>query len=191
MTDILIIDGHPDPDPARLGHALADAYEEAARGAGHSVMRIDLAGLDFPLLRTRHEWAEERPVPTIAAAQEAIRKARHLAIFYPLWLGEMPALLKGFFEQVARPDFAIGEGRMPVPLLKGRSARVVVTMGMPAAFYRLFYRAHSLKSLERNILKFSGIKPVRSTLIGMVEGAAPKQREKWLEQMAELGRRAR
>ncbi|KPL68802.1 dehydrogenase [Erythrobacter sp. SG61-1L] len=191
MTDILIIDGHPDPDPARLGHALADAYEEAARGAGHSVDRIDLAGLDFPLLRSRHEWAEEPPVPAIAAAQQAITKAQHLAIFYPLWLGEMPALLKGFFEQVARPNFAIGEGKMPVPLLKGRSARVVITMGMPAAFYRFFYRAHSLRSLERNILKFSGIKPVRSTLIGMVEGAAPKQAEQWLEQMGELGRGAR
>jgi hypothetical protein len=27
-------------------------------------------------------------------------------------------------------------------------------MGMPAAVYRWFYRAHSLKSLERNILGF-------------------------------------
>lgn len=187
MTDILIIDGHPDPDPARLIHALADAYEEAARGAGHGVERIDLARLHFPILRSRHEWAEEPPVSTIADAQSAILKARHLAIFYPLWLGEMPALLKGFFEQVARPDFAIGQGRMPVPLLKGRSARVVVTMGMPAAFYRFIYRAHSLKSLERNILKLSGIKPVRSTLIGMVEGASPEKREKWLADMAELG----
>jgi putative NADPH-quinone reductase len=27
-------------------------------------------------------------------------------IIYPLWLGAMPALLKGFFEQVFRPGFA-------------------------------------------------------------------------------------
>ena len=39
----------------------------------------------------------------------------HLVIVFPLWLGDMPAVLKGFFEQVLRPGFAIGEagqGRM-------------------------------------------------------------------------------
>ena len=30
----------------------------------------------------------------------------YLVLFFPLWLGDMPALLKGFLEQVARPGFA-------------------------------------------------------------------------------------
>jgi putative NADPH-quinone reductase len=68
-----------------------------------------------------------------------------------IWLGDMPAVLKGFSEQVLRPGFAISgsrAGHLPKELLAGRSARIVVTMGMPA----LFYRAHSVKSLKRNIL---------------------------------------
>ena len=35
---------------------------------------------------------------------------------FPLWMGDMPAELKGFFEQVLRPGFALGEskpGRLP------------------------------------------------------------------------------
>jgi putative NADPH-quinone reductase len=40
--------------------------------------------------------------------------------------------------------------------------------------------AHSLKSLERNILKFCGIKPVRETLFGMVDAVSDKKRSGWL-----------
>ena len=74
---------------------------------------------------------------------------------------------------------------MPAKLLKGRSARIVVTMGMPAFFYRIYYRSHSVKSLKRNILEFVGVSPVRTTLIGMVEGQA-RAREQHLAAMAKL-----
>lgn len=73
-------------------------------------------------------------------------------------------------------------------LLKGRSARIIVTMGMPAAIYRYYFRAHGLKSLESGILAISGISPVRSTLIGSVEKPDPRYRAKWLETVRELGR---
>jgi hypothetical protein len=58
---------------------------------------------------------------------------------------------------------------------------------MPALFYRVVYRAHSLKSLERNILKFVGIAPVATTVIGSVEAGAD-QRRNWLDEMRALGR---
>jgi len=45
-----------------------------------------------------------------------------------------------------------------------------VTMGMPAVFYRRYFRAHRLKNLERNTLSLCGIGPVRTSIIGMVEG---------------------
>lgn len=186
---ITIIDGHPDPDRARFVHALADAYADGARSAGHEVRCIDLATLDFPLLRSRRAWADEPPPAAVAAAQEAVAWANHLVLLYPLWLGDVPALLKAFLEQVMRPGFAIKEGERPgkAGLLRGRSARVVVTMGMPAFFYRLYYGAHSVKSLERNILKFVGIAPVAHSLIGMIEASA-EAREGWLREMSELGR---
>ena len=57
---ILIIVGHPDPDPSRLCRALADAYTEGAERAGHTVRRIDIATLEFPLLRTMEEFEHAR-----------------------------------------------------------------------------------------------------------------------------------
>jgi putative NADPH-quinone reductase len=80
---------------------------------------------------------------------------------------------------------------MPKKLLAGRSARIVVTMGMPAMVYKILFRAHGLKSLESGILSLSGIKPIRSTLIGLVEGRTARYRSRVLEEMNELGRRAR
>ena len=186
---IALIQGHPDPVGGHFGHALAAAYEGGATEAGHEVRTIQVARLEFPLLRTAAEWQSGAVPGAIREAQSTIAWAGHLVIFFPLWLGDMPALVKAFFEQALRPGFAIGEtapGRLPKKLLAGRSARIVVTMGMPAFFYRLFYRAHSVKSLERNVLGFVGFSPVRTTVIGMVEGK-PQARADWLAKLAALG----
>ena len=190
---ITIIDGHPDPDQLHYVHALADAYEHGARDAGHEVRRIAVADLKLPLLRTAKDFQSGKPSAVVRRCQDDLAWAQHWVILYPLWLGSMPATLKGFFEQVARPGFAFGAARgrgLPKKLLAGRSAHVFVTMGMPGFFYRWYYRAHSLKSLERNILAFIGIAPVRSTVVGMVEGVSAAVRKKWLQRARDCGARA-
>jgi putative NADPH-quinone reductase len=189
---ILLIQGHPDISQHHLCHALEDAYLRGATVAGHEVRRINVAALDFPLLRSQIEWEQGELPPGLADAQGAIKWAEHLVLFFPLWLGDMPALLKGFLEQVARPGFAFSrEGRNPLAAkgLTGRSARVIVTMGMPAAVYRWYFRAHSIRSLERNILGFVGIAPVHETLVGMVGNMDPALAKKWLAKLEKLGER--
>jgi len=189
---IAIILGHPDPAGGHFGHALAQAYGEGARQAGHAVKTIDVARLALPFLRNAQEWESGSPPEPVQGAQRDIAWAEHLLIVFPLWLGDMPAMLKAFFEHALRPGFAIAKGaRSPLSgkLLKGRSARLVVTMGMPAFFYRAYYRAHSVKSLERNVLAFCGVAPVRTTLIGTVEGSKAT-RTKWLAKLAALGKKA-
>jgi putative NADPH-quinone reductase len=187
---ILIIQGHPDAQVRHYGHALADEYAQGAQDGGHEVQRIEVAHLDFPLLRTKEDFEKGVPPDAIRQAQETIKWANHLVMIYPLWLGSMPALLKAFLEQVFRPSFVFDyqiSGKMPRKLLTGRSARIVVSMGMPALIYRWFFFAHSLKNLQRNILGFSGIKPIRSTLIGSIEGLTDRQRADWLDVLRDLG----
>ena len=191
---ILILQGHPDPKGDHFGNALARAYADGAKKGGHETREIAVARLDFPLLRTQEDFSSGTPVASIREAQQNIRWADHILILFPLWLGTMPALLKGFFEQAFRPNFAMTEpekGRWPKGALHGKSAHVVVTMGMPAPVFRWYFRAHGVKSLEQNILRFSGIKPIRETLIGMVEATGNSGREKWLERMRAFGRAAK
>jgi putative NADPH-quinone reductase len=190
---ILIIQGHPDVRAIHFCHALADAYAEGATAAGRQVRRLTVAGIDFPLLRSKEEWDTSSVPAGIRASQAEIAWADHIVIVYPLWLGSMPAVLKAFLEQVARPGFAIGAGADggPKPLLTGKSARILVTMGMPALVYRWYFGAHSLKSLERNILAVCGIKPIRESLVGSVDSKNPAARAKWLDRMREMGRKGR
>jgi putative NADPH-quinone reductase len=193
-SNVLIIDGHPDPDDARFVHALAAAYREGAQGSGHSVQTIRVADVQFPVLRCRAEYESGESVEAVRRCQDAMSWATHVVILYPLWLGSMPALLKAFLEQVLRPGFAFGAltlGRLPVKLLGGKSARVVVTMGMPALAYRWYYRAHSVRSLRRNILKFVGFRRVSTTFIGSVAAMDDAARLGWLNRLRALGHRAR
>lgn len=186
--NITIVQGHPDGQAPHLCHALADAYAAGARGAGHAVRSVDLGKLEFPWLRTKDAFERSPLPPALEQAQRDIAWADHLLLVYPLWLGEMPAVVKAFFEQVLRPGFAFETGgRGWAPKLRGKTARVVVTMGMPAALYRWYFGAHSLKSLRRNVLAFVGIKPIRATLLGLVEAASEKRKQRWLAKLRAFG----
>lgn len=194
QKNIVIIQGHPDSGEKHLCHALAHAYGAAAQSANHTVTSIDVGSLDFPVLRSANDWNTGDAPPSIAGSQQQILAADHLVIFYPLWMGTMPALLKAFLEQIFRPTLVPGGGddhSLMAKLLKGKSVRIVVTMGMPAFAYRLFFRAHSLKSLQRNILGFIGAGPIRTTLIGLVDNIKPARATKLFRRMEKLGRSAR
>jgi putative NADPH-quinone reductase len=191
---VLIIDGHPDPRRERLCHQLTQAYAGAAAQAGHDVRVTRIADLEFPWLRTSDEYRRGKVPAVIKQQQDAFAWAQHVVVIFPLWLGTMPALLKGYFEQVLRPGFAFGPPRKyggPKGLLAGRSARVIVTMGGPAMYYRLADRAHGLKGFERNILRFVGLGPVRDTTIGEIDDLTPAQWQAWVDEIREFARSAR
>jgi putative NADPH-quinone reductase len=184
---IVVIVGHPDPSEERLNRALADCYAQAATQAGNDVRRIDVARLEFPVLRTYEEFYRGSAPPAVASAQADIAWADHIAFFFPLWLADMPAFFKAFIEQTFRPGFAIDVQRR-AKLLAGKSARLVVTMGMPALVYRTYFGAHMIKSVKHD-LTLCGIAPVFETLVGNVEGARPSCKRRWFRNMARVARR--
>jgi putative NADPH-quinone reductase len=187
---IAIIQGHPDPAGHHLLHALADAYAEGAKAGGHEVRSIEVAALDFPLLHTQEEFETGALPPALVGPCGDLRWAEHWVFLFPLWHGTMPALLKGFLEHVFRPGFAmdIRESGLPRKLLAGRSARIVVTMGMPVLVYRWYFGAYGLRGFERSILSFAGIRPIRESLYGLT-GADDRKRARWIEDMRRHGRR--
>ncbi len=188
---ILLIQGHPDASESHLCHALASSYIAGAEESGHAVRQINVAELDFPLLRSQKDFETGTVPESLNSAQDDIIWSEHIVFVFPLWAGDMPALLKGFLEQICRPSFTgASASHFAKKLLSGRSARVVVTMGMPALVYRWYFRAHSIKSLERNILGMVGIAPVHETLIGMTGDMKAADAAKWLGKLKRLGQRA-
>jgi putative NADPH-quinone reductase len=190
---IVIIQGHPDPEGGYLCHALADAYAAGAAEAGHGVETLTPSTLRLPLLETKAGF-EAPPPPEVAAVQAVVGEANHLVFLFPLWLGGMPAVLKGFLEQVFRPGFLLvdpAQGVRGRKRLAGVSARIVVPMGMPALAYRWWFGAHGVRTLESGILGLAGLRPVRTTYLGMVEAAGEAKRAGWLAEMRRLGQMAR
>ena len=187
MRCILVLNGHPHNDADHYVHALASAYAASA-SERHEVRRVDLAKLDFPILRNPADWISGELPAGLKEAMDALIWADHVVILYPLWMGEMPALLKAMLEQLARPGVAIErlENGSYKKLLKGKSGRLIVTMGMPSRIYSVWFRAHSVKSLKRSILGFAGISPVKVSLVGNVEGSSAHRR-KWLRKVEKLG----
>jgi len=190
---ICLINGHPDPSPDRFCHALTDAYQAGAQEAGHIVDRLDVGAMEFGFLSSPQEF-EVKPPALFDPVRTAMTEADHLVLIYPLWLGEIPAKTKAFFEHAASGEFflatsANGAG-WPSQRMKGKSARLIVTMGMPGFAYKLIFGAHSLKALEAGLLKISGFHPVRHTVFGGVQ-ISEKTRLSMIEKTRGLGRAAR
>jgi putative NADPH-quinone reductase len=166
----------------------ADAYADAAAQAGHSVSHFEIAGIEFPLLRTQEEFNSGTPPASLKPAVDAVVAADHIVLIFPLWLGTMPALVKAFLEQVMRPGVAFSCKKYGAKkLLAGRSAHIVVTMGMPAWLYQTFFCSHRVRGLRRSVFKFAGLSPVRATMFGMVENASEATKSRWLGIMRKYG----
>jgi len=192
VAEVAIIVGNP--KAGTYGEALAEAYRSGAAAGGHRARVFALSQMRFdPIL---HEgFSPPQPLePDLEVAQRAIGAADHLVIIFPLWYGCLPALLKGFLERVLQPGFATVKANTRMgfrPLLTGKSARIIVTMGMPAFIYRWYFGAHALKMLKRNILGFVGFAPIRDLVLGSIETVSNEQRRRWLSEVEALGRLAR
>lgn len=191
MAKIAVVVGHAQQDS--FCEALGEAYRRGAQGAGHSVDLFVLSRMSFdPILHDGYR--KEQPLePDLQRAYAALAGCNHLVLIFPLWCGDMPAILKGFLERVLQPDLIKRqktEHEMNWRIFRDKSARIVMTMGMPVSVYRFWYGPHALKLLKRNILHFIGIKPVHDTLFGMIGTSKMEQRKGWLGKVEALGRDA-
>lgn len=189
MARIAIVVGHG--EKSTFCEALGEAYRRGAAAGGHEAAVFILPQMTFdPIL---HEGFERpQPLePDLQAARNALLAANHIVIIFPLWLGDMPALLKGFLERVFQPDLIpFAKAGKFARFLKGKSVRLIVTMGMPALIYRWYFGPHVLRILRGNILGLLGAGPVRSTLRGSIESVSEARRKEWLAHAESLGRHA-
>lgn len=191
---ICVIDAHPDAGEGHFVSALADAYARGALDGGHDLSRIRVADIPLDFMKTAEEFAELPSAP-VCEARDKIAAADHVVLVYPLWLGMVPARLKAFIEQVGRGEFFLATGgdssKWPAQKMKGKSARLVVTMGMPGFAYGLIFGGHSLKGLAKGVFGMAGFSPVRRTVFGGVGAVDGKGRGRMLARMEKWGQGAR
>lgn len=191
MSHALVLLGHAAPDS--FVAALARAYVEAYRAAGGTAELVTLSDLAFdPVLR--HGHARDQPLePDLVALRDAIERASHVAWFFPTYWASPPAIVRAVVDRLFLPGWAFRYGKGPLPegLLRGRSARLVLTMDSPRFWYTLSHNRAVHGSFVSGTLRFVGFRPIRATTIYEVRTMTESARKRRIADMASLAARDR
>jgi len=184
---ILILMGHPHTDS--MCGTLALAYKEGAEEVGYEVRIENIGEMKFdPILHDGYRSIQELE-PDLKKFQEDIKWADHFVLLYPMWWSAMPAVLKGLFDRVWLPGFAFhfNKGGMGWhKLLKGKTARVIVTMDS-WPFVSRFLFGDSTNEIARGVLGFAGFHPVKVRKFGPVKTASESHKLRWERKMHKWG----
>ena len=191
---ILLVIGHPHANS--LGHALANAYSEAAVAGGAEVRVHDLAELRIPHTSDRTQLRAmdgdtSALDPTVQQLIADLRWAQHVVIEFPMWWGTYPAVLKEYLDRVFLSGVAYRYSRTSLAhrLLKGRTARILMTADGPSWWNALVYQNAAEVSLSRAVFGYSGVRMRGISRFPMVRFSTPERRAGWLRKAARLGAR--
>lgn len=187
---IILLNGHP--AMTSLSRSLADAYADGAQKAGHDLRRLDLPDMSFDADFGQAGFRNAKPLePDLDRFMSGLDWADHFVLVTPMWWGGLPARLKGLFDRAFLPGNSFDPRRktmgLPLPLLKGRTARVMMTSDTPNWAQRVLYRRAMQVQLGRQILGFVGLRPVRFTHFSPVEHADERRIASWISQAGALG----
>ena len=186
--NILIINGHPDKES--YNYALSQAYFKGVSKTDAKITILNIAELAFnPNLQFGYRKRTELE-PALEDAIQKIKAADHLVWVFPMWWYGYPAIMKGFIDRVFLPGitFEYVEGKSVVKkLLKGKTARIIVTADTPKWYDRWFMGRPALNQLKKGTLQFCGINPVSVTYIAIIKNSSEDFRKKWLAKVYNLG----
>ncbi|MCF1192094.1 NAD(P)H-dependent oxidoreductase [Mangrovimonas sp. AS39] len=188
MKQVLIINGHPDKES--FNHALSEAYKKGVNSSNAMVTQINISELEFnPNLKFGYRKRMDLE-PDLVAAIDKIKKADHMVWLFPMWWYGYPAIMKGFIDRTFLPGIAYQpiEGKpLPEKLLKGKSARLIITADTPKWYDFLIMKRPAINQFKKGTLQFCGINPVKVTYIATMKNSSSDFREKWLRKISVLG----
>lgn len=125
---VLLVYAHP--EPTSFTAALTTVAADALRTAGHTVEVSDLYGEGFDPVAGRHDFRETADAtrfhyqteqghahatgtfaPDIVREQQRFLRADLVVWLYPIWWGNVPAIVKGWFDRVLAFGFAYADGK--------------------------------------------------------------------------------
>lgn len=188
MKNVLVINGHPDKQS--FNYALAQAYSTGAIKKQANVQQINIADLSFnPNLQYGYRQRTELE-PDLKEAIQKIKDAEHLVWIFPMWWYGYPAIMKGFVDRTFLPGITFQpiEGKaLPEKLLKGKTARIIITADTPKWYDKFFMKKPALNQFKKGTLEFCGVKPVKVSYISPIKNSSPEFRQKWIKKVNLLG----
>ncbi len=189
MKHILIINGHPDKES--FNHALASSYKKGALKTDAIIDEINIADLNFnPNLKFGYRKRTELE-PDLLDSIAKIKKANHIVWCFPIWWAGYPAIMKGFVDRTFLPGITfqpIAGKPFPKKLLKGKTARLIITSDTPSWYDSFFMKRPAINQFKKGTLAFCGITPVKTTFLSTIKNSTSAQRNKWLKKVHTLGK---
>jgi len=193
LKKIFILLGHP--DASGLCGSFADAYEKAAREAGHTVERMNIGDMQFDPILHKGYRARQELEPDLVRFQQLIAASDHFVVIHPVWWVGMPAILKGLFDRAWLPGSAFRymktkSGARTIfwhRLFRGKTARIIIGSGTSPWLVRLL-PGNVNSQLKWGILWFAGFS-VKTMWVGPSEDIPEPRKIRWLKKVSALGRR--
>ena len=188
--NVLIVYAHPNPQS--FNKSILEIVEAEFKRRGDEVRIRDLYVENFnPVLdETQLELHSQGGVPAdVQRQQQDINWADTIAIIYPLWWFDRPAILKGWFDRVFTNGFAFSfDESGSKGLLTGKRAIVIVTAGGTREDF-----GKNADQLTRNTtegtLAFCGIKDIVDRVFYSVPVVEDVERKKMLDEIKSLVRK--
>lgn len=182
------------PNPKSFNHAVCRAFLDGLDEGGASYELNDLYATGFdPLMNMgdiEHYHLGGESAEDVRIEQRRVEEADALAMIYPVWWNEAPAILKGWFDRVLTRGWAyeITPEWDFLPLLPLERLLILNTADQPTDFldYSGFRGATRLIKKE-GTFEFCGVKEVEYHVLGSCS-IDPQARAAFLEKARELGR---
>jgi len=188
MKQILVINGHP--DKLSFNYALSEAYKAGAKNSKATLSQINISELNFDS-NLKYGYRERSDLePDLVNAIEKIKVADHMVWIFPMWWFGYPALMKRFIDRTFLPgltyEFVKGKST-PIGLLKGKTARIVMTADSPAWYNNLIMGNPAIRQFKKGTLEYCGVKLIKVTYFAPVSNSDAAHRAHWLGQVQKLG----
>jgi len=182
---------HTHLNPQSFTKAVTDEVIKVANAKGHTVKTIDLYAdgfdpvLKFPDIQSMFMGGEVQE--DVKNYQEMISWADHLTFVYPMWWGQMPAMLKGFIDRVFANGFAFSYGPEGVKgFLTDKTVRLIINTSTTNQIYsETGMHEAQVRINDPGIFGFCGMK-TDLTFFGNITTGTDEERKAYLASVTEL-----
>jgi NAD(P)H dehydrogenase (quinone) len=191
---ISIVLAHPNPNS--FNHAIAQTAFDTLISNGHQVNFHDLYAEKFdPVLHQSEIPKDDLVSAEIEKHCREISSADGIIIVHPNWLGQPPAILKGWVDRVIRPgvayEFIDGDGGEGVPmgLLKAKATLVFNTANTSRKREEQVF-GDPLELLWKNcIFDLCGVPVFYREMFTIMVVSTLEERRRWLQRVEDAVRR--
>ncbi|MDO5105888.1 NAD(P)H-dependent oxidoreductase [Capnocytophaga sp.] len=187
--ETIVIYAHP--YEKSFNYAILQETEKILKNRGGAYRTIDLYAEKFNPVYSKEELAlfskGEALDPQVLRYQQYLKQAKRLIFIFPIWWGNVPAIVKGFFDKVFLKTLAYEETKLGT--LKGKLTNIeqafIITTATAPTFYLKFFSGDAIRKIVINhTLKSVGVKKGKWLNCGAANKITDEKRQKFLKKIS-------